>query len=301
MTAGWMPGAERIHGIYRYTPGGEAKIGFCDHTAGGFLNTMRRPDFWNESVKCSVHFAVGRDGRKVQLVNIFDRAWAQGILYNVTWPGYAAMGYRNPNEYFISTEHEDWIIVNGVARAVPNSEWTQAEYQADIEIKEWCIEEFKRVKGIDLMPFKKDSLASHHMFNSRDRANCAGKFWRDVYQDSIWQDLSGNSEDEMFVRHLGLANEGFFKDLNLNGEIDVWTKSPVPNDWNLPDEANDMEVCVYLRSGELDLLDGDGFKAGFCSGRHTTYRVRRGSGERRSIKLAGQAVIDKLEVLGYYA
>ena len=65
-------------------------------------------------------------------------------------------------------------------------------------MKRWCIEETRRVQGIELLRFGKDSLTSHHMFDPVNRANCAGKFWRDLYRDKLYIDLtSGESEEEV--------------------------------------------------------------------------------------------------------
>lgn len=192
MATGWYPAAEHITGVTTFSAGGEPKVGFCDHAAGGFYSTLRRASFWNNA-GYSVHFGVSRTGAICQLVNIFDRAWGQGRLGPiVSWPPYAAMGYRNPNEYLISIEHEDWELVDGQAKAVPGSQWTEEEYQADLALKRWCIQEISTV-----MKFGYDSLASHHMFDSVNRAECAGRYWRDEYHDRLWSDLSG--VDEMFV------------------------------------------------------------------------------------------------------
>lgn len=195
MATGWYPGAEVISGVVSYSPGGEPKVGFCDHAAGGFYNTLRRASFWN-SAGYSVHFGVSRQGQVCQLVNIFDRAWGQGRLSPiVTWPPYNAMSRRNPNEYLISIEHEDWVVEGGVAHAVPGSQWTPEEYQATLQLKQWCLQEMASV-----LKFEYDSLASHHMFDSVNRANCAGFYWRNEYHNNQWSVLSGGSqEDDMFT------------------------------------------------------------------------------------------------------
>jgi len=187
-TLGWMPGAERINGLTRYSPGGEAKVGICSHTAGGYLRTMRNPDFWNDSAQCSVHFAIGRKGEKIQLVNIFDRAWGQGRLTTVTWPPYANMGYRNPNEYLISIEREDVEEIDG--RTVYLSDWPEVQYQALLEIHRWCRQEIAAVKGVDVLRFGIDSLAGHHMFDNVNRVNCPGPVWRNEIRQRLFNDLT---------------------------------------------------------------------------------------------------------------
>lgn len=201
MTDGICPFANQIVGrehLIGWTKGYSDRVGFCDHTAGGFYSTLERWQFWNDpngdgntSDAVSVHFAIARDGRILQVLNIFDTAFAQGItnLPN-TWPPYDQMGRRNPNLYLISTEHEDAETVNGQTHFIPGSEWTPEQYAADLAVKRWCIEEVKRVTGRDLMRFGYDSLSGHYQFDPVNRAFCPGQFWKDVYHQTLWNDIS---------------------------------------------------------------------------------------------------------------
>lgn len=196
----WIP-------VQPFSSGGQGKVGFCDHTAGGFYGTLSNPGFWNNA-GYSVHFCVARDGRACQLVSIFDRAWGQGRDANgnpvgptspgVTWPPFSAMNKVNPNEYLISTEHEDAVTINGQTVFIPGSQWTEAQYAMDLRIKTWCAEEIKRVHGVDVLKFGIDSLAGHYMFDPVSRANCPGDYWKNEYRARLYQDVSGS--DEMFVR-----------------------------------------------------------------------------------------------------
>ena len=182
MPDGWCPFAERINGVTTFDPHHLANVGFCDHTAGGFYSTMRQASFWN-GAGVSTHFAISRKGEICQMVSIFNTAFAQGRLGpTVTWRPYEAMGRQNPNLYLISTEHEDAETVNGKTRFIPGSEWTEAQFQADLRVKRWCYEEVRRVTGGDLMRFGIDSLAGHHMFDGVNRAECPGRFWREQYR-----------------------------------------------------------------------------------------------------------------------
>lgn len=201
---GWCPFATQVEGVTQYTTGGDAKVGFCDHTAGGFYTTLADAGFWNRQ-GYSVHFGISRKGEVCQIVNIFDTAWAQGLdsrgqavgplSPGVSWPPFAAMGKRSPNNYLISTEHEDYELVNGKSHAVPDSQWTPAEYEADLRVKRWCIEETLRHTGAELMRFGLDSLASHHMFDPVNRSYCAGKFWRNEYRERLFNDLTQQEEE----------------------------------------------------------------------------------------------------------
>lgn len=193
---GVCPFAEQIVGVTGFLPGHGDRVGFCDHTAGGFYSTMQSAAFWNGR-GVSTHFAISRQGEICQMVNIFDTAFAQGILNNVSWAPYrTVMGGQNPNLYLISTEHEDAETVNGATRFIPGSEWTPAQYAADLRLKRWCIEEVARVLGKDLMRLGIDSLAGHHMFDAINRAECPGRFWRNDYRQRLFMDLTAPQADE---------------------------------------------------------------------------------------------------------
>ena len=193
---GWCSFAEQIEGVTAFSVNPITPVGFCDHTAGGFLSTMRRASFWNGSGH-SVHFAIGRDGVIIQIVNIFETAWAQGALGPVvTWPPYTEMGRANPNSYLISTEHEDAETVNRKTRFIPGSEWTQAQYDADLRVKRWCVEECAHA-GFDALQFGLDSLAGHHLFDGVNRPECPGRFWRDEYRARLFHDLGRLEEPSM--------------------------------------------------------------------------------------------------------
>lgn len=216
---GLCPFAEYIPGVMTQGPIMADHVGFCDHAAGGFMSTMRRAEFWNGQ-GVSAHFAVGRDGAIIQLVNIFDQAWAQGRLGpTVTWPPFNEMGRRNPNQYLISVEHEDWFIDNtGKARAVPGSEWTPLQYQSDLRLKNWCAIEVERETGRDMFRFGLDSLAGHHMFDGVNRANCPGTYWRNEYRQRLDNDLN--------------PQEGDMSNLNGDGSQRIVSNGPFIEVWN---------------------------------------------------------------------
>ena len=171
MTRGICPFATLITGIKTQEPGAPARVGFCDHVAAGYMETMRRPSFWNDEQGTSVHFAIGKAGEIIQFVYIFDTAWAQGRLGpRVTWQPYETMAREtatgNPNAWLISTEHAGW----------PSEEWTPAMYESDLRLKRWCVAEC-RGAGMDLLRFGLDSLTGHYMFDGAARANCPGPHW----------------------------------------------------------------------------------------------------------------------------
>lgn len=262
MTEGICPFAEQLIGresLIGYAPGYVDRVGFCDHTAGGFYSTMRRWTFWNDpngngasDDAVSVHFAISRKGEVLQVLNIFDTAFAQGRLTTVSWPPYTTMGQRNPNGYLISTEHEDVETVNGQTVFIPGSQWTQAEYDADLKVKRWCIEECKK-RGLDLLKFGIDSLAGHHMFDPVSRAECPGKYWRDEYHQKLFNDLTVGEDmynpvsawADFFYRNGGLKIIG---NQQINTNIDFG--------WPLGIKCGLIQFHVL--SGSFEVYHGNG-------------------------------------------
>lgn len=304
---GWCPFATQVEGVTKFTSGGEPKVGFCDHTAGGFYGTLADPGFWNRQ-GYSVHFGISRNGEVCQVVNIFDTAWAQGLdsrgmavgpdSPGVSWPPFAAMGKRSPNNYLISTEHEDYESVNGVSRAIPNSEWTEAEFQADLKVKRWCYEETRRVKGTDLMPFGLDSLASHHMFDPVNRAYCAGKFWREQYRVRLHGLLGVPpvdvlQQEEIMQRHNSISTR-------LQGATGGVAVTPDMFDVP-PPPAKLLRIEVFLKNGPggaLQVFDADGKYAGqvgWDGGRYGTVDVTP------QFSLQGNGIVSQLGVVGFFA
>jgi hypothetical protein len=309
---GICPFAEFVPGVLGQGPAQTTFVGFCDHTAGGFLSTMRRASFWNDpngdgsgADKVSTHFAVGRGGEVVQMVNIFQQAWAQGrdgrrepvgpTSPNITFAPFAEMGMRNPNTYLISTEHEDAITVNDRTVFVKDSEWTPEQYAADLKLKRWCVEEVKRVTGQDLLRFGIDSLAGHHMFDPVNRKECPGKKWRDEYRARLFHDLT--EEDDIMKVLTGFAP--FWNQQTVLPEQTMLVRVDFPN---LPPEAKMVRLEVFLLEGMLLFHHGGGEYAGqvgFGDGdrAYGFVDVSIGNGE---IKLAGPAKTERIGVLGWW-
>lgn len=203
MTDGVCPFAEQIKGGLDKAPnagGFYDMVGICDHAAGGFYGTLMDPGFW-QSTGVSVNFAIARDGRIGQILNLFTAPYGQGrdqdgrsidpSSRGISWPHWAEMGKRNPNVFMVAVEHEDYVSIGGVSRQVTGSEWTLDQYNADLRLKRWMVDEVKRVQGRNLLRFGIDSLADHHMFDPVNRANCAGPFWRNNYRAQLYADLTG--------------------------------------------------------------------------------------------------------------
>lgn len=241
------------------------RVGFCDHTAGGFYSTLRNRQFWINTGFCT-HFGISRKGEIVQLVNILDRAWGQGRDANgnsvgpnspgITWMPFSLMNYRNPNEYLISIEHEDAIghDLAGNAIFAPHNVWTPEQYQADLRLKRWCVEEIKRVKQQDLLRFGIDSLAGHYMFDPVNRAGCPGETWKSTYRQQLYSDLIG--ADDVRVEHQQvaafLANNTFVNGADFNGVQYVNAQI----DFGLPPEAKYVEVEFLAHYGYAVIKSG---------------------------------------------
>ena len=62
----------------------------------------------------------------------------------------------------------------------------------------------------NLLRFGVDSLAGHHMFDSVNRAECPGRFWRDEYRARLYADLTGGTpmptDDDQIKALVALAH-----------------------------------------------------------------------------------------------
>lgn len=301
---GWCPFAERITGVTTFDAYHIGNVGFCDHAAGGFYSTMQRASFWNGQ-GVSTHFAVARDGRICQMVSIFNTAFAQGRLGPVvSWKPYEAMGKQNPNLYLISTEHEDAETVNGQTRFIPGSQWTEAQYQADLKLKRWCIEEVKRVTGGNVMTFGLDSLAGHHMFDAVNRAECPGRFWRNEYRARLYADLNGGNE--IMIRHNAVAPSMDDTQLdNSTAGIPLTAFQPA-----LPDNLALLRVEVYATQGnraaepEIRVLDGDGQsyagQLGWGRGEQDIYGMVDVKVQNGRFHLQGTGTVKRIGCVGFW-
>lgn len=137
---------------------------------------------------------------------------------------------------------------------------------------------------------------------------CAGQYMNSLTPEAWDRLVSAGApagEEDRMNRYVALANPSFFRGLEISGRTDVWTNSPLQEDLHVPTEAREVLVTVYLQAGELDIQDGAGHKAGFCSGRHTTHRVKlNGEAAERPFFLqptSPTATIDQIEILGWFA
>jgi len=239
MTSGICPFATFIPGVTTFSPGHVERVGFCDHTAAGYMGTMKAPGFWNQA-GVSAHFAISKTGEIVQLVNIFHTALTQGRLGpKVTWPPFETMGRGNPNGYLIGTEHEDETELNMT--------WPEAMYDADLQVKRWCIEEC-RARGMDVMRFGLDSLAGHFMFDGVNRANCPGRGWP---RERLYADLTGVAQHDGYHQHDAWALAGLTLAGGARARIDAREQ------FSLPSRARRISIEWLPKRGYGIVLQGD--------------------------------------------
>lgn len=308
MTLGICPFALDLTGAmgaHTYSKAGPAKVGFCDHTAGGFYRTLASPSFWN-GAGISVHFGISRQGEICQLVNIFDRAYAQGRLGpNVTWLPYGSMNRVNPNEYLISTEHEDAMTVNGRTVFVPGAEWTPEMYDADLRVKRWCVEECNR-RGANVLQFGLDSLAGHYMFDGVNRAECPGRFWRNEYRNRLYFDMRVGplqpqpeplEEDEM-KSHYAWATwfEGRMLGTTPPSQYLV---AQIRTDFQLPTDAKAVLFQSVLESGDVQWFHGESETPVAEVGKDTFIGNMAANGTL-NFRTEGGVRFKRLQCVGYY-
>lgn len=272
--------------ITSFDTGYLARVGFCDHISEGHKPGLSNPNYWN-TYKLSAHFVVMKDGSALQLVNIFDTAWAEGILGPVqTWNPFQTMvqetGSNDPNNWLISFEHEgDYQEL-----------WTPEMYQTDLKIKQWCIQECQKV-NLNIMRFGLDSLSGHYMFDNVNRANCPGPNWP---REALWNALGG---DEVFTRFNGLSNPYWQNHSITNQEV-----MNARLEFNLPAEATSIDLDVYLANGVLEVHDGAGPIAGIVGWggqEHAVVRVILDSSGTIYFNPQNPAIIDTLGILGFYS
>lgn len=169
----WWPGVERVElPTSAYWPNANTPIAIVHHIAEGYMTTLTNPKFWIDRGS-SVHFAIGRDGRIVQLVPLTGAAWGNGIVDRPTWP--LLESGTNPNRYTISIEHEGFTGVPWPKEQVEASAWLTAELLTAIN-----------------QPANALRLIAHAEIDSVNRAECPGDAWP---QDDILEAAQPDPEN----------------------------------------------------------------------------------------------------------
>jgi hypothetical protein len=208
------------------------------------------------------------------------------------------MGKRNPNEYLISTEHEDaYRDANGITRFT--TIWTPEMYDADLRFKRWARDELAR-EGVDVLRFGIDSFAGHYMFDPVSRANCPGAAWRDQYRFDLYADLRlpGEQEDDEMKVHTIMAawfeNKPYPK--SASGTFEVAQIGP---DFVLPPEAKIVVFQSVLKSGEVVWMHGDTWTPAALIGKDTWMAILPANRTLR-FRMLSDSVFQRVQCLGYY-
>ncbi len=173
---GWMPNVEHIpteaSGGYGMAPDTMDSVAVMSHIMQGYQRTMIR---WAEerpyATEKSAHFTIGRDGRIVQHVGIYNPSWTAGNVKNPTWRLYRPG--VNPNKYLVQIEHEGFSVEPGYGYDYLYSEsmpWPDEMVMASVEVHKWVMLE------LGLEP-DHDTVIGHFMTNSVTRLDDPGKDW----------------------------------------------------------------------------------------------------------------------------
>ena len=172
---GWMPDVDHVEavGSYGYSvvaAGSMKPIAVINHVMQGYQETMIR---WaaEKTGRVSAHFTIGRDGRIVQHVGIFDPAWHAGRVESPTWPLYKRTS--NPNYYTIGVEHEGFSAVPMYRYDYVYDEdhrWPEPMAEASISVHRWIVDQTGIVPSVE-------TIIGHNETATRSRADDPGEMW----------------------------------------------------------------------------------------------------------------------------
>ncbi len=131
--------------------------------------------FQNPESGVSSHFAVSRDGRIAQFVELTDAAWANGtnnnphssIYHGASKLESVRQNLENANRYTVSIEHE------GVYQT-SHGALTEAQYKATLWLHRHIIEEVKRIYG-NAIPIDREHIVGHVDITPIAKPFCPGE------------------------------------------------------------------------------------------------------------------------------
>jgi N-acetyl-anhydromuramyl-L-alanine amidase AmpD len=179
---GWMPGVEHIptptYGYTDVSPGTMKPVAVVNHIMAGYQRTMIS---WAElgNGQVSAHFTIGRTGRIVQHVSVYDPAYHAGRLdrdgkdrpVQPTWPRYRPGS--NPNKYTVGIEHEGFSTVPNYGYDYLYDDahpWPDEMIEASIDVHRWILGELG-LQPNDL------TVIGHNEIAPLSRAQDPGKQW----------------------------------------------------------------------------------------------------------------------------
>jgi N-acetyl-anhydromuramyl-L-alanine amidase AmpD len=125
----------------------------------------------------SAHFVIAQDGRVTQLVDVADKAWANGTssdpkseVYNLNAKSsIVRQRSANANAYTVSIEHE------GIY-AKTHGKLTDAQLAASIEVHKYIRSEIKRIYNKDLIT-DTEHIIGHCKISPAKKPNCPGELF----------------------------------------------------------------------------------------------------------------------------
>ena len=158
-------------GSPNHWPGHRARKAVVIHiNEGGFESSIA----YMLRMGTSAHFEVGRDGRLVQMVNVQDSAWCNGLSFNP-----AQQRWVCPHGYMVTPTWElidpSDINPNLVTLSIENEgfsgrPWPAAQFAANVGLLVWLGGQFP-----ELLPYTVGrTLIAHAHLDPRDKARCPG-------------------------------------------------------------------------------------------------------------------------------
>jgi N-acetyl-anhydromuramyl-L-alanine amidase AmpD len=173
---GWMPGVEHqpseAFGYSDMPRGSMRAIAVMSHIMQGYQRTMiawarERP----YATPKSAHFTIGRGGRIVQHVGVYDPAWTAGHVNRPTWPRYRPS--TNPNRYLVHIEHEGFSVPPGYGYDYVYDDrrpWPALMVDASVRVQRWVLAELA-------IEASQETVIGHFETDSVNRVNDPGPAW----------------------------------------------------------------------------------------------------------------------------
>ena len=186
--SGWMPEIEHAPtAAWGYSDLREDSMypaAVVSHVAQGYMTGLVGIAQQADPGK-SWHFSIGRDGRIVQHVSIWDAAWHAGDVNAPTWSRFDG---TNPNKQTVGIEHEGFSIPPGYAFDYlysPENPWPEALVEASINVHRWVFGTCANWIGVP----SEDNVITHSMLNTRSRAQDPGDLWLQTVRPRIIRTL----------------------------------------------------------------------------------------------------------------
>ncbi|MSQ41987.1 MAG: N-acetylmuramoyl-L-alanine amidase [Dehalococcoidia bacterium] len=230
-----MPGVERVptaaQGYDDLPPGSMRALAVMSHIMHGYQGTILR---WARERGPSItpagaRFMIGRSGRLVQHVGVYDAAWHAGHVAAPTWALYRPG--TNPNRCTVGIEHEGFSVPPPYPYDYLYDQqrpWPQPMVEASIAVHRWLMGEL----ALEPAP---DTVIGHCMTDSVTRADDPGAAWP---RERVIQSLGGTPArpEPLTLGHARWAELG----LALGGYMGRGTR---PLRFDGPFELHELRIC----------------------------------------------------------